>query len=243
MLNLWGIVVTILKMGNGRIFSMSGINSGHHMKCWNRPMLNMCGIVVAAISYVGRLWCPKLIPDIEKFLPFPIFKMATTIPHIFNIGRFQHFIWCPELIPDIEKILPNMKWRWNRTMLNLCGIVVTILNMATGRTFSMSGINSGHHYLPTYQILMISDNVEFAPPIFYAVFWQPFWKWQTFQKFWKRRIAPLMVTYQYVKFYVSIIIHLYVILSLFGTWTCPRQISGNTGQNFMKLGGVIDICF
>jgi hypothetical protein len=59
-----------------------------------------------AISYVGRLWCPKLIPDIEKFLPFPIFKMATTIPHKFNIGRFQHFIWCPELIPDIEKILP-----------------------------------------------------------------------------------------------------------------------------------------
>jgi hypothetical protein len=31
------------------------------------------------------------------------------------------------------------------------------LKMATGRNFSMSG----HHYLPTYQILMISDNVEF----------------------------------------------------------------------------------
>ena len=26
----------------------------------------------------------------------------------------------------------------------------------------------------TYQILMISDNVEFLPPHFYAVFWQPF---------------------------------------------------------------------
>jgi hypothetical protein len=82
---------------------------------------------------------------------------------------------------------------------------------------------------------MISDNVEFLRPfwkwrlveifqcrdiiiyphikfwwyrtmlIFYAVFWQPFWK------FWKRRIAPLMVTYHYVKFYVSIIIHLEVI--------------------------------
>jgi hypothetical protein len=37
------------------------------------------------------------------------------------------------------------------------------------------------------------------------VFWQPFWK------FWKRWIAPLMVTYHYVKFYVSIIIHLEVI--------------------------------
>jgi hypothetical protein len=44
-----------------------------------------------------------------------------------------------------------------------------------------------------------------------VVFWQPFWKWQTSQKFWKRRIAPLMVTYRYGKFYVSIIIHLEVI--------------------------------
>jgi hypothetical protein len=29
------------------------------------------------------------------------------------------------------------------------------------QNFSMSGISSGHHYLPTYQILRISDNVEF----------------------------------------------------------------------------------
>ena len=46
-------------------------------------------------------------------------------------------------------------------MLNFCGIVAAILKMVIGRNFSMSGINSGHHYLPTYQILMISDNVEF----------------------------------------------------------------------------------
>ena len=46
-------------------------------------------------------------------------------------------------------------------MLIFCGIVVAILKMATGRNFSMSGINSGHHYLPTYKIWMISDNVEF----------------------------------------------------------------------------------
>jgi hypothetical protein len=97
------------------------------------------------IPYMGRLWCPEFIPDIVKFLAVAIFKMALTIPHKFNIVRFQrHFIW--------------------------------------------------HHYLPTYQILMISDNIEFLPPIFYAVFWQPFWKWQTSRKFWKRRIAPLMVT-------------------------------------------------
>ena len=59
-------------------------------------------------------------------------------------------------------------------MLNLCRIVVAILKMATARNFPMLGINLGHHYLPTSQILMISDNVEFLPPIFYAVFWQPF---------------------------------------------------------------------
>ena len=37
-------------------------------------------------------------------------------------------------------------------MLNLCGIVVAILKMATGRNFSMSGIISGHHNLPTYEM-------------------------------------------------------------------------------------------
>jgi hypothetical protein len=46
-------------------------------------------------------------------------------------------------------------------MLNLCGIVA-ILKMATGRNFSMSGINSGHHYLPTYEMALKSDNVEFV---------------------------------------------------------------------------------
>jgi hypothetical protein len=66
---------------------------------------------------------------------------------------------------------------------NFCGIMAAISKMATGRNFSMSGINSGHHYLPTYKILMISDNVEFLPPIFYAMFWQPFRKWQTSRKF------------------------------------------------------------
>ena len=46
-----------------------------------------------AIWYVGRLWCPELIPDIDKFLPVAIFKIDTTIPHTFNTVRFQrHFI-------------------------------------------------------------------------------------------------------------------------------------------------------
>jgi hypothetical protein len=78
------------------------------------------------ISYVGRLWCPELIPEIEKFQHTEIF-------------RSQESIW------DII-IYPHMKCRWNRTMLNLCDILAAILKMATSRNFSMSGINSGHHH-------------------------------------------------------------------------------------------------
>jgi hypothetical protein len=47
-------------------------------------------------------------------------------------------------------------------MLNFCGIVVAILKMETGRNFWMSGINSGHHNLPTYEISLKSNNVEFV---------------------------------------------------------------------------------
>jgi hypothetical protein len=47
-------------------------------------------------------------------------------------------------------------------MLNLCGIVVDILKMAIGRNFSISGINSGHHNLPTYEMSLKSNNVEFV---------------------------------------------------------------------------------
>jgi 5-carboxymethyl-2-hydroxymuconate isomerase len=47
-------------------------------------------------------------------------------------------------------------------MLNLCGIVVAILKMANDRNFSMSGIFSGHHNLPTYEMSLTSDNVEFV---------------------------------------------------------------------------------
>jgi hypothetical protein len=45
-------------------------------------------------------------------------------------------------------------------MLNFCDIVAAILKMATGRNCLMSGINSGHHNLPTYEMVLKSDNVD-----------------------------------------------------------------------------------
>jgi hypothetical protein len=43
-------------------------------------------------------------------------------------------------------------------MLNFCSIVAAILKMETGRKFSMSG----HHNLPTYEMSLKSNNVEFV---------------------------------------------------------------------------------
>jgi hypothetical protein len=65
--------------------------------------------------------------------------------------RLVEIFRCQESIRDIIIYL-HMKFLWNRTMLNLCGIVAAILKMATGRIFSMSGINSAHHNLPTYEM-------------------------------------------------------------------------------------------
>jgi hypothetical protein len=58
---------------------------------------------------------------------------------------------CQESIRDII-IYTHIKCCWNRTMLNLCGILATILKMVTGRNFSMSG----HHNLPQIQHCPIS---------------------------------------------------------------------------------------
>jgi hypothetical protein len=44
-------------------------------------------------------------------------------------------------------------------MLNFCGIVAAILKMATGRNFSMSGINSGH------QISKVAFDLFFKPVV------------------------------------------------------------------------------
>jgi hypothetical protein len=85
-----------------------------------------------------------LIPDIEKFLLIAIFKMAATIPHKFNIVRFQR----PEYL-------------WNRTMLNFCGIVAAILKMETGKKFSMSGINSGRWNRTMLNLWIISTGRHF----------------------------------------------------------------------------------
>jgi hypothetical protein len=115
------------------------------MKCrWNRTMLNLCGIVVAFIIYphmkcrwnkiwyVGRLWCPELIPDIEKFLPIAIFKMAATIRknstlsdiiNIWYLGKMYRADWCI----DLNAFLCKMQWE--RYHLFYCHINTQMLKL------------------------------------------------------------------------------------------------------------------
>jgi hypothetical protein len=57
-------------------------------------------------------------------------------------------------VPNGVPTLNNFYWS-----VEFCGIVVAILKMATRRNCSMSGINSGHHNLPTYEMALKSDNV------------------------------------------------------------------------------------
>jgi hypothetical protein len=136
------------------------------MKCrWNRTMLNMCGIVVAILKMaiarnfsvsginsghhnlliwnvveIGQCWiCAVLWWPFWKWRPLEICQ-------------------CRESIRDII-IYPHTICRWNRRMLNLCGIVAAIFKMATARNFTMSG----HHNLPTYEMSLKSDNVEYVP--------------------------------------------------------------------------------
>ena len=132
-------------------------------------MLNFCGIVTAILKMeTGRTFSMSGINSGRWYRT--MLNLCAVLWWPFWKWRPLEIFQCRDII-----IYPHIKFWWYRTMLNFCGIVAAILKMATGRNCSMSG----NHYLPTYQILMTSDNVEFLPPILYAVFWQPFWKWQT----------------------------------------------------------------
>ena len=124
-----------------------------HMKFfWNRTMLDLCGIVVAILKMATGRNCSM--SGILEHHNLPKWNVA-------EIGKcwicvvlwWPFWKWWPLEIFQCRDIIiyPHMKCHWNRTMLNLCGIVVAIFKMASARNCSMSEINSGHHNLPTYQ--------------------------------------------------------------------------------------------
>ena len=169
MLNFCGIVVAILKMETGRNFTMSGINSGR----LNRPMLNLWGIVAAILKMAtGRNFSMPGI--ISRHHNLPTYEIGQC--WICAVLWWPFWKWRPVEICQCRDIIiyPHIKSWWYRTMLNFCGIVAAILKMLTGRNFLMSGINSGHHNLPTYEI---------GQWWICVVLWWPFWKWRPVEIF------------------------------------------------------------
>ena len=156
-------------------------------------MLNFCSIVVAILKMeTGRNFSMSGINSGHHNLPtYEISLKSNNVEFVRYCGRPVEIFRCQQSIWDIIFYL-HMKCRWNQTLLNLCGIVAAILKMTTGKKFSMFGIISGHHYLPTYQILMISDNVEFL---------QPFWKWWPLEIFQCRESIRDIIIYPHIKFW------------------------------------------
>jgi hypothetical protein len=110
-----------------------------------------------------------------------------------NTAKIQHCpisskfdMWVDNDVPNWFIIYPNMKCCWNWTMLNLCGIVVAILKLVTGRNFSMLGINSGHIIYPHikfwwYRTMSFHMWVDYDVPNWFLTstnfYRSPFSKW------------------------------------------------------------------
>ena len=135
-------------------------------------MLNFCGIVVAILKMEtgrnfsmsginSRHWNRTMLNLCG--IVMAILKMATGKNcSMTGINSRHHYLPTYKIlmISDNVEFLAVLWWpfwKWRPVEIFQCRESIL-----------------GHHYLPTYIILMISDNVEFLPPIFYAVFWQPF---------------------------------------------------------------------
>jgi hypothetical protein len=136
MLNFCSIVTTILKMATGRNFSMSGINSGHHnLPTYEKVAFDLFFKPIVSGRF-GRLH-NRLIIIISYYY------------HYSSLSFFLSFFPC-----TMNLSMADLRNYWTE-------FHETWWSYRYMRNFSMSRINSGHHYLPTYQILMISENVEF----------------------------------------------------------------------------------
>ena len=131
-------------METARNFAMSGINSGHH----NRPTykISLKSNNVEFVRYCGGHFENG---DRQKF-----FNVGNQIGTSLSTHKYIYY--------QILMISDNVEFQ------RYCGSHFE--NGDRQKIFSMSGINSGLHYLPTDQILMISDNVDFLSPFFVPCF-------------------------------------------------------------------------
>jgi hypothetical protein len=101
-----------------------------------------------------------------KWWPVEIFQCRESIrdiiiyPHIKFWWYWTMLNFYPHFLYDIEKFLPVTIFKMAATIPHKFNIVRYHQNLICG--FLMSGIISGHHNLPTYEMALKSDNVEFV---------------------------------------------------------------------------------
>jgi hypothetical protein len=125
-----------------------------HIKLWlYRTMLNFCDIVVAILKIATSRNCSMSgINSGHHHWTISTGRHFQNGHH--NTANIQH---CP-ISSQFDMWVDNDVLNWFPTLNNFYWL---LFSKWPRRNFPMSGINSGHHYLPTYQIVMISDNVDF----------------------------------------------------------------------------------
>ena len=126
------------------------------------------------LNNVAVLWWP-----FWKWRPVEIFRCQESIrdiiiyPHMKCLWNWTMLNLCGIVVAILKKVTGrtffNVRNQFGTSLsthisnfddIGQCWFFAAILKMATARHFSMSGINSGHHSLPTYEMSLKSDNVE-----------------------------------------------------------------------------------
>jgi hypothetical protein len=149
---------------------MSGINSGHHYL----PTFQ----ILMISDNVEFLWYILKMANSRFSKWLPQYDKISTLSEIITIWYVDR---CPKLCPveifqcreSIRDIIiyPYIKLWWYRRMLTFCAkyqqcpissqFDMWVDNDVPNWFSTLKNlINSGHHYLPTYQIVMISDTVD-----------------------------------------------------------------------------------
>jgi hypothetical protein len=117
-----------------------------------------------------------LIPDIKKFLPVAIFKMATTIPHKFNIVRFQRHFICGWIMMSRneswhQKISTGRHFQnghHNTAQIQHCSFSTSWIDSRHWKISTVLHFQNGHHNTAKIQHCSISKvafNLFFKPVV------------------------------------------------------------------------------
>jgi hypothetical protein len=153
---------------------------------------------------IGLAWCPIILSLSIKYLLWRPFRKQWPV-EIFNAGN-QFRSSLSTHISNFDDIgqcwiftAHFLNGRHNTAKIQHCSISTSWIDYRHRKISTGLHFQNGRHNAAKIQHCSISKvafdlffNVEFLPPIFYAVFWQPFSKWQTSRKWWPITMSNFM---------------------------------------------------